>query len=83
MNIIGVSITTILEIVKQGMVAWNEHSRTKFKRKYHTILSKLDEAQNKTIDYTDAEIDILQDQLEIFLKAFAHEASINNKPTGD
>ena len=69
-----IPLTVIAQIVLEGMKAWNEHKRTEFKRKYHKILTKLEKAQNATgDDYTDSEIDKLEIELTIFLKAFADE----------
>lgn len=67
------------EIVLEGMKGWNEKRRTRFKDKYHRILTNLEKAKSQTPDrWIDSEIDILVVKLEIFLKAYKTELENEN-----
>ncbi len=62
------------EIILEGMQGWNEERRTRFKDKYHDILTKLDKYRNRTPDnWIDSDIELGEQELKTFLKAYASE----------
>ena len=68
-------ITTLLgPIVLEGMKIWSEERRTRFKDKYHDILTRLEEAHNANgSDYFDSVIDFTDAELRIFMEAYYSE----------
>ncbi len=77
------SIATLLpialKIVSEGMVAWNQGRAMRFKKKHHKILTKLAKAENKLPpEYTDAEVDLQEEELLNFLEAFYDEFKADN-----
>ena len=67
------------EIVLEGMKGWSEKRRTRFKDQYHEILTRLDSYRNKTPDnWIDSDIEIGEQELETFLKAYASEVRNEN-----
>ena len=69
----------VLKIVDQGLVAWNQGRAARFKKKYHKLMGKLRKIENKLPpDYTDADRDLLSEELETFLKAYYEEFKEDN-----
>jgi hypothetical protein len=67
------------EIIHEGMEMWSEERRTRFKDKYHDILSKLDTFRNRQPkDWIDSDIELAEQELETFLKAYASEVKNEN-----
>lgn len=73
MDILSI-ITVVGEIAVEGMKAWNESRRVRFKNKYHSILTKLERSKNKPASsWVDSDIDVFTKELEIFLLAYVDE----------
>ena len=67
-------------IVQEGMKAWNEERRTRFMDRHHDILERLNNAENaQGEDYSDAELNLAQEELATFLTAYHSELSAHNK----
>lgn len=72
-------LPTILGIVFEGMKTWSEERRTRFLKKHHDLLEALKDAENKTYpNYNDADIDIINERLRIFLEAYWSELRKND-----
>lgn len=72
-------IPVLGEIVVEGMKGWNEKRRTRFKDQYHDILTRLDRYRNRTPDnWIDSDIELAEQELETFLKAYASEVKSEN-----
>lgn len=61
-------------IVLEGMKFMNQRQKTKLQREHQKILQEIADAQNASFpDYTDAELDLANERLRIFLEAFWSE----------
>lgn len=68
------TLTLIAPILLQGMQMWAEERRLRFSNEHKEILDKLSKAQNaKPGEYTDYDLDILGENYEIFMTAYAKE----------
>ncbi|MGB0452567.1 MAG: hypothetical protein ACPGJV_02550 [Bacteriovoracaceae bacterium] len=73
-------INLIGEIILEGLKAWNEERRTRFKDKHQAILKRIDNAVNATgEDYYDSEVDLSEEELETFMKSYLSEVKSINK----
>jgi len=67
-------IPTILSIIDNGIKLWDKGRMLSFKKKYHRLLEDLKEAENKQFpEYTDADIDLIEEKLETFIKVYDKE----------
>jgi hypothetical protein len=67
-------------IILEGLKIFKEERRYRFKTKYYKTLSKINDLKSEVPpEYTDLEMDELQDELEILLKVFYDELKAHNK----
>ncbi len=67
-------IGVALGIVNKTMGFLEEKQRQKIMREYHDLLEDYNEAKNKVRpDYTDIEVDLLEERLVSYLKAYGNE----------
>lgn len=66
-------------IILEGLKTFNEERRTRFMDKYHDIITRLKDAENDTTsEYTDAAIDIPEEEKLNFLMAYKSELQGHN-----
>ncbi len=62
----------IMEVVSEGLKFLNEKEKKRIQDDYFDLLEKISEAEN-TENYTDYDLDILNEKMIIFLKAYAEK----------
>ena len=73
------TITIIGQIILEGMKAWNESRRTRFKKEHLKLLQAVSDAENQHFpDHTDDEEGLAKEELKNFLKAYLAEVVAHN-----
>lgn len=72
-------ITVIGKVILEGMLMLKPIVQTRLNREYRGILQDIADAENQTFpNYTDAELDVKEEELKIFLLAFGDELQKQN-----
>ena len=79
---LSLALPIIGDIVKGGLKRLNEKQRTRFKDKFHDILTDIEKAKTRTgDDYTDSAIAFSEKEFVIFLTAYRDEVENANNNT--
>ena len=66
--------TIVASIVLEGLKLWSEERRTRFMDEHHELIQDLRKAENdQTSNYSDAAIDLAEEALQDFYKAYHAE----------
>lgn len=70
----------VLDIVKEGLIGWNEERRTRFMDEHREILEALRFVENAVgDDYNDDELGLIKENYIDFLLAYKNELKEHNK----
>ena len=70
-------IPVILSIIDNGIKLWDKSRMFSFKKKYYKLIKSLRDAENKQYpEYTDADIDLLKENIETMLMAYNEELAV-------